>query len=180
MLEELLRFVRKGFARVAELSPTRLNLSWITEQVAVGGAFHMSEIPRLEALGIRGVVDCRKEASDDAEALGRRGIAYLRLPTPDAHALTQAALDAGVQWVLDCIERGEKVYVHCGHGVGRAPLLGCSVLVAQGRSFSDALAEVKARRWQASPNEEQVGALREFARRSSETAQGAPPPVRTS
>ncbi|HEY3115945.1 MAG TPA: dual specificity protein phosphatase [Chloroflexota bacterium] len=163
VVDEGLRFVRKGFARVAELAPTRLNFSWITSDLAVGGAFHKRDGERLHKMGIGAVVDCREEASDDERELARFGIAFLRLPTPDATTLTQDSLTQGVSWVRDQLESGRKVYIHCTHGVGRAPELGACVLVTQGYDAEDALELVKARRWQASPNAEQIEGLVRFA-----------------
>jgi len=163
--EEALRFTRKGFARVLEFAPTKLNFSWITDELAVGGAFRRSDIPKLGRIGVSAVVDCRAEACDDEEALRRQGMDFLWLPAPDTHELSQSSLDAGVEWATDQIQRGRRVYVHCLHGVGRGPLLGACVLVSSGYSAVDALQLIKARRWQASPNEEQVEALVTFARR---------------
>lgn len=165
LLEGILRFGRKGFARVAEFTPSRLNFSWINEQLAIGGAFRTADIRSLDGLGITAVVDCREEASDDEAELARHGIKFLRLPTPDAHELSQESLDTGVDWIRDRLDEGDKVYVHCFHGVGRAPLLGSCVLVSQGESAPEALKIVKSRRWQASPNEEQLGALLKFWQR---------------
>jgi len=56
------------------------------------------------------------------------------------------------------------------HGVGRSPLLACCVLVADGQSASDALTLMKRRRWEASPNEEQLAALQLFANRRLDRA----------
>jgi protein-tyrosine phosphatase len=170
-VEEVLRFLRKGFARFAELSPTQLNLSWVTDDLAVGGAVHTRHIPRLKAMGIQAVVDCREEATDDEVALARNGIDFLRLPTPDAHTLAQADLDRGVSWVKERLARGEKVYVHCSHGVGRGPLLAACFLVSEGYSPVNALQIVRTRRWQASPNEEQVDGLVTYAERRKATAE---------
>jgi hypothetical protein len=173
--EDVLRFGRKGFARIAELSPTRLNLSWITPNMALGGAFHTRDIQRLREMGITAVVDCRDEASDDELALARNGVDFLRLPTIDATSLSQDSLDRGVEWVRRQIVRGAKVYIHCSHGVGRAPELGASVLFAEGHSAADALAMVRAKRWQASPNEEQVLGLLEYANRHRAGKHAFPP-----
>jgi protein-tyrosine phosphatase len=164
-VEEFLRLARKGFARIAELSPTRMNLSWITPSLAVGGRIHTRDIPRLAELGITAVIDCREEASDDELAMARNGIDFLRLPTPDAHTLTQDSLDRGVVWVRERMVQGGRVYVHCSHGVGRAPELGACVLVADGYLPGRALELICARRWQALPNEEQVLGLVTFADR---------------
>jgi Dual specificity phosphatase, catalytic domain len=163
--DDVLRFGRKGFARIAELSPTRLNLSWITPNLALGGAIHTRDIPRLRQLGITAVVDCREEASDDELALARNGIDFLRLPTIDATSLSQDSLDRGVEWVRGQMMRGARIYIHCSHGVGRAPELGACVLFTEGHTAADALAIVRAKRWQASPNEEQVLGLLEYAQR---------------
>lgn len=162
---ELFRFVRKGFARVYELFPSKLNLSWVDEDLAVGGAYPRRHITRLRRMGIGAVVDCREEASDDANALALQGIEFLRLPTPDAHELSQENLERGATWVRQQLEKGKKVFIHCHHGVGRAPLLASCVLVTEGLSAQDALHRVKSRRWQASPNGEQLEALVTFAQR---------------
>lgn len=167
LAENLLRFIRKGFARVVEFAPTKLNLSWVTDDLAVGGAFRSPDIPRLRRLGIRSVVDCREEASDDEIQLTANGISYLRLPTPDAHELRQEDLAGGVRWIEERLAAGDKVYVHCLHGVGRAPLLAACLLVSKGASAEGALRLVKARRWQASPNEEQLEALLTYAKNAS-------------
>jgi hypothetical protein len=171
VFEEVLRFVRKGFARFLEFSPTQLNFSWVTDDLAVGGAIHTRDIPRLRGMGIDAVVDCREEASDDEVALARNGIDFLRLPTPDAHTLTQSDLDRGVSWVKERMARGDKVYIHCSHGVGRGPLLASCFLVSEGYSAIDALHIVRTRRWQASPNEEQVEGLVTYAERRKAVTQ---------
>ena len=158
-------FAKKGVARVLEFAPTKLNFSWITDNLAVGGAFHTSDIPKLRAMGVDAVVDCRAEARDDEEALHRHGIEFLWLPAPDTHELSQRSLDVGVEWVQERMHEGKRVYVHCLHGVGRGPLLGACSLVASGYSAPQALSLVKKRRWQANPNEEQMEALVTYARR---------------
>jgi len=165
LVEEALRFGRKGFARIAEFAPTRMNFSWITDDLAIGGAFHDRDIPKLKARGITAVVDCREEAMDSEDGLAAHGIKLLHLPAPDAHEIDQSAIDQGVEWVKGELAGGGKVYVHCLHGVGRGPLLGCCVLIDQGRSAANALQLVKTRRWQASPNEEQVCAIWTWAER---------------
>ncbi len=137
--------------------------------MAVGGTFHTRDIPRLRRLGVRAVVDCREEAADDQAALARNNIAYLQLPTPDKHELSQKSLDQGVAWVREKLAGGGKVYIHCHHGVGRAPLLASCVLVADGLTAQSALHLVKSHRWQASPNAEQIEALVTFAERTAAT-----------
>jgi hypothetical protein len=167
LIEESLRFGRKGFARIVELTPSRLNFSWITEQLAVGGVIPPRHYWRLRQRGIGAVVDCRAEDCDDEHALRSHGIELLHLPAPDTREIDQASIDRGVVWVAERIERNVSVYVHCLHGVGRGPLLGCCVLIAAGHTPSEALRRIKTGRWQASPNEEQLRAVWTWAERRS-------------
>jgi hypothetical protein len=172
----------RGVARVLELLTKvhlggDLNYSDITPELAVGGAFRTHDIPRLQARGVTAVVDCRSEAEDDAAALERAGISFLHLPTPDHFALSDSQLYSGVDWVLGHLAEGGRAYLHCEHGVGRGPLMGCAVLIAQGLTASEALHLVKSRRWQAMPNDRQLAALVEFEQswRKRVSARPVPP-----
>jgi protein tyrosine phosphatase (PTP) superfamily phosphohydrolase (DUF442 family) len=106
------QFLVKALARIRELRPQNLNLSWITDSLAVGGSFRPRDVRRLRAQGVTAVLDLREEASDDAELLTRHGIQFLRLPTPDAHPPSQPDFERGVEWVLDQQAAGNKVFVH--------------------------------------------------------------------
>jgi hypothetical protein len=106
------QFLVKALARIRELRPHNLNLSWVTDSLAVGGAFRPSDVRRLRAQGVTAILDLREEASDDVELLSRHGIAFLRLPTPDAHPPSQSDFERGVEWVLDQQAIGNKVFVH--------------------------------------------------------------------
>ncbi len=142
--------------------PDQLNLSWITDQLAVGGRIHPQDVKALARLGVTHVVDTRAEYVDDRQALARVGIELLHLPTPDTQPLSREQLLEGARWVNERIQRGGRVLVHCEHGVGRSALLACAVLVYGGMHARDALALVQQRRWQAAPNHKQVERLREF------------------
>jgi protein tyrosine phosphatase (PTP) superfamily phosphohydrolase (DUF442 family) len=144
--------------------PDRLNMSWVTRQLAVGGRIHPEDIPRLAATGVTRVVDTRAEHRDDEAALAAHSIGLLYLPTPDTYPLTVAQLEQGTTWILDQIAHGERVLVHCEHGVGRSVLLVAAALVAGGMSAHDAIHLVQRRRWQAAPNHRQMVRLQEFER----------------
>lgn len=154
-----------AIARLRELRPQVLNLDWITDSLAIGGAYRPQDVKRLRALGIGAIVDLRAEACDDRALLARHGIELLHLPTPDLHPPSQADLDRGVAWVLDQQARGRKVFVHCMHGAGRAPTFGAAVLVACGYRAVDAMRLIRARRWQTVPNARQLDGLREYEQR---------------
>ena len=156
----------RGVARVLEYS-TRLhrkslNLSRITDQLVVGGRVPPWAYPRLKAMGVTAVIDLREEAKDDEAALAKLGIELLYLPATDRYAASQDQLRRGVEWAMERIERGGQVYAHCKHGVGRGPLMGLAILVAQGETSSSALRLLRSRRWQAAPNDRQLAALLEF------------------
>ena len=142
----------------------KLNLDWVTPQLAVGGRFPIEAAEHLaRQLGIRHVVDLRVEACDDEHLLREHGMTLLHLPTVDLRAVSEPMLDEGVRWVTKHLERGHKVYIHCAHGVGRSALLALCVLVAEGDSPLEALKRAKRARWQVSPSPEQLEAFMSWA-----------------
>lgn len=142
--------------------PDQLNMSWITDHLAVGGRIRPEDIKALARVGITHVVDTRSEHRDDEEALAKEHIEFLYLPIADSQALTLEQMLAGAKWVNERIEQGGRVLIHCEHGVGRSALLACAVLVYEGMDAHDALQLVQQKRWQAAPNHRQVVRLREF------------------
>lgn len=144
--------------------PDRLNLSWITPQLAVGGRVHPDDVAHLAKTGVRAVVDTRSEMCDDQEALANEGIDLLYLPTPDTYPLSVEQLCQGAGWVNREIAEGKNVLIHCEHGVGRSVLLTAAALVAGGMSAHDAMNLIKRKRWQAAPNHRQMVRLQEFER----------------
>ncbi|HEY7984074.1 MAG TPA: dual specificity protein phosphatase [Ktedonobacterales bacterium] len=150
--------------RVGLPLPDRLNMSWITPQLAVGGRIHPEDIARLAKLGVTRVVDTRSEHCDDRAALAAHGIELLYLPTPDTFPLTLEQLAEGTEWIVAQIAAGERVLVHCEHGVGRSVLLTAAALVTGGMSAEDAIRLVQSGRWQAAPNHLQMLRLQEFER----------------
>ena len=143
--------------------PDRLNMSWITSELAVGGRVLPQDIHRLAASGVTRVVDTRSEYQDDAESMAREGIELLYLPAPDTYPLTVDQLRKGASWVSQQIKSGQRVLIHCEHGVGRSVLLAASSLVAMGMSPHQALQLIQSKRWQAAPNHRQMLRLQEFA-----------------
>jgi predicted protein tyrosine phosphatase len=139
---------------------------WLTKQLALGARFPMERAGHLADLhGITAVVDLRAEACDDEAALNAAGIELLHLPTPDLEPATHDHLERGVAFVRERLDRGDKVLVHCQHGIGRSALLALCVLVDQGWQPLDALAHAKDRRAVVSPSQSQydgwAGWLRE-------------------
>ena len=142
--------------------PDKLNMSWVTDQLALGGRIRPADIRALARTGITHVVDTRSEYCDDAEALAKEHIELLHLPTADTKPLTTEQMMQGAKWVHQRMEQGGRVLIHCEHGVGRSALLTCAVLVYDGMHAQDALLLVQQKRWQAAPNHKQIERLREF------------------
>jgi hypothetical protein len=155
-----------------------LDLDWVTPALAVGGRFPAEAAEYLATdLGVRHVVDLRVEACDDERVLHEHGVELLHLPTQDACGISLTMLDEGVAWVTEKLERGQKVYIHCEHGIGRSALLGVCVLVALGEAPLDALSRAKGARRKVSPSPEQLEAFRAWlsARRARGGGHGAVP-----
>jgi protein-tyrosine phosphatase len=154
--------------------PDRLDLSWVTSSLAVGGRPRLEDIPLLARKGISRVVDTRAEYKDDEAALNQHGIQLLYLPTPDTYPLSIDQLIEGADWVLRQIQERQKVLIHCEHGVGRSVLLTCATLVRDGYSPDQAIRLVQSKRWQASPNHRQIKRLHEFEEALRAHAQNQP------
>lgn len=142
--------------------PDTLNMSWVTDHLAVGGRIRPEDIKALSDVGVTCVVDTRSEYCDDKDALAREHIELLYLPTPDTYPLTVEQLMEGAKWANEQINHGGRVLIHCEHGVGRSVLLTCATLVYGGMNGHDALQLVQMKRWQAAPNQRQVERLKDF------------------
>lgn len=142
--------------------PDQLNMSWVTEHLAVGGRVRPEDIPALAQAGVTHVIDTRSEYCDDTEALARQHIQLLYLPTRDTHPLSVEQLTEGAKWACEQMHQGGRVLIHCEHGVGRSVLLTCATLVYSGMNAHEALVLTQQKRWQAAPNGRQVERLREF------------------
>ena len=90
-----LRLVARFHEYASDLSRGQLNISWITESLAVGGSYRARDIRKLAEMGVGAVIDVREEASDDEGALARHGIVLLRLPVADRYALSMEQLRRG-------------------------------------------------------------------------------------
>ena len=133
--------------------------SWITDELAVGGHVpgeRTAELVREHR--IAAVVDLRAEARDDEHVLRHHGIAFLHLPTPDTLGVTLPMLLDGVEFANLYLDAGNRVLIHCEHGIGRSALLALCVLVDRGMHPLAALALAKDRRAEVSPSPEQFEA----------------------
>jgi predicted protein tyrosine phosphatase len=148
----------RGIAKVTGIPPLRF--SQVTEQLFVGPQYDDKGKAHLEAHGITAGVNLRVEF-DDAE-YGLSLTHYCHLPTIDDDAPTQDHLNQGVHFIRQRIEAGDKVYIHCAGGIGRAPTMAAAYLITTGASVNEALTAIRAVRPFISPTSPQIRALQEF------------------
>jgi protein-tyrosine phosphatase len=136
-----------------------LDLTWVTETLAIGGSFAPTQTAALvRDHRVAAVIDVRGESCDDARLLARHRIEFLHLPTIDFAPVTPASLRRGVAFAGDHITAGRRVLIHCARGIGRSAVLALSVLVEHGHAPIDALALAKDRRACVSPSPAQYEA----------------------
>lgn len=140
-------------------------LSWILEDLALGGALPAGAAAELAQGGIGAVVDLTLDDRGAAEECAACGVEFLHLPTEDLCAVQQDMLDRGVAFARRAADEQRKLLVHCEHGIGRAPLVALCILVDRGRSPLAALTLAKAARERVSPSPAQYEAWAAWLRR---------------
>lgn len=166
----LLRFIDQAYRKIG--GAPLWTLSQVTPQLFLGGQHHRRGWRAMQARGITAIVNLRETKFSDA-AKGIGGERHLHLATVDNTPPTVADLMRGAALIGDEIQRGGKVYIHCGVGVGRAPTMTAAFLMTTGLSAEEALRQIKKTRPFVHLTDEQRDALDEFARR---WPAGHPPP----
>jgi len=86
----------------------------------------------------------------------------LWLPTLNNGVPTFEQIEEGVAFITEKVKAGEKVYIHCRFGCGRAPTLVVAYLISTGMSPEDAMHKVYENRPIAHLNKDQEEVVREF------------------
>ena len=125
-----------------------MDMTWITDRLAVGGGIwteeKMSEVARS---GITHIIDMQMEF-DDTELAEPYGIRVLWNPVDDDfRPKPPEVFQRGVEFALETLdEPGAKLYIHCAAGVHRAPMMSLAVLCALGWKLEHAQKVLQARR----------------------------------
>lgn len=135
--------------------------SEITPQLLVGPQFRLRGKRALERKGVHASVNMREEFDDHARDLDLD--AYCFLPTTDDFAPSMAHLFQGVNFIQREIAAGNKVYIHCGGGIGRAPTMAAAYFISQGDSKEQALDRIRTVRPFINLSPEQARQLERFA-----------------
>lgn len=75
---------------------------------------------RLHSMGVRGVINMCLEYEGPKQSYDNLGIMQLRLPTTDHYESSPSQLKDAVKFIELHQKKGQKVYVHCKAGHGRA------------------------------------------------------------
>ncbi len=140
-----------------------LRFSRVTPQLYVGPQYRKPGLQHLHKNGINAVVNMRIEHDDLPHGLAPD--LYCYLPTIDDDAPTIEHLEEGVNFIHNAIRAGEKVYIHCGAGVGRAPTMAAAYLMSTGLNLDAALETIKKVRPFIFITPPQMGVLRKWANR---------------
>ncbi|HMN60188.1 MAG TPA: dual specificity protein phosphatase [Anaerolinea sp.] len=145
-----------------------LRFSEVTPQLYVGPQYRKNGLDYLKSQGIQAVVNLRIE-KDDAK-LGLAPANYCYLPTVDDEAPSPEHLEQGLRFIAGMISRGERVYIHCGAGVGRAPTMAAAYLISTGMSLDQALGAIRKVRPFIFITPPQMQALAKFEKQAAEKA----------
>lgn len=143
---------------MAKHSPLTFEYSKITPQIFIGTnqccQMHFAE--SLLKKGLRADISLEQKRLDTPFGVDY----YLWLPVKDHQPPTPKQMEIGVEFIDKLVKLGEKIYVHCEHGHGRAPTLVAAYLASrQNMSITEALAFIKKRRPRSHPNRRQINAI---------------------
>ena len=141
-----------------------MDLTWVTDQIAVGGGIWREQnMIEVVARGITHIIDMQIEF-DDTRLAEPYGVKVLWNHTEDDFQPKPAELfQRGVEFAMHALQDSDaKVFIHCAAGVHRAPMMALAVLRAQGWSLIDAVKEIEEKRDVADFADVYVRSVQEF------------------
>src|SRR5271165_2073069 len=125
-----------------------MDMSWITERIALGGGiWNARNMEELAQAGVTHVLNMQIEFDD--RPLGEPyGVRVLWNPTDDDFLPKPAELlKRGVDFARAAMdEPGSRLYIHCAAGVHRAPMMALAVLCALEWEMEAAMTLIETRR----------------------------------
>lgn len=143
-----------------------LDLTWITERIAVGGGIWVEErMVELADHGVTHVIDMQIEFDDTplGEAVG---VEVLWNPVDDDFETKPPEVFArGVQFATEALRDPDaKIFIHCAAGVHRAPMMALALLRAQGIELDEAKQMIQTKRYVVDFAEVYVQSVENFVR----------------
>lgn len=151
-----------------------MDMTWVTERIAVGGAIwsdvNMQEVARS---GVTHIIDMQIEF-DDTELARPYGVEVLWNGTDDDFQPKPPELfQRGVEFARAALDVDEtKVYIHCAAGVHRAAMMALALLGSLGWEIDDAMELIQGRRPVVDFADVYVHSVKNFLRRQ-ELSRGA-------
>ena len=140
--------VARRSVRVAASHGMGMDITWLTDRIAVGGGIWTADnMAKVARAGITHIIDMQIEFDDTPLAI-EHGIEVLWNPTDDDFEPKPASLfERGVKFAEAALEGTDaKVFIHCAAGVHRAPMMALAVLASMGWNLEDAMQLIEGRR----------------------------------
>lgn len=126
-----------------------MDITWITDRIAVGGGIWTDEkMGEVARRGVTHIIDMQIEFDDTALA-EPYGIEVLWNPADDDFRPKSPSLfRRGVEFAVHALDDDPeaKVFIHCAAGIHRAPMMTLAVLGALGWKPMDAMRVIETRR----------------------------------
>lgn len=124
-----------------QFDPRHTDVSFLTPDLAVGGMVHPDEIADLRALGITHVLSVnwpdRPEYPEVIASFQHLNLAILDDALPKPIEWFQAGID-----FANTLAPGDKLLVHCGHGINRSPAMAYAILRSRGVTDAETVVTV--------------------------------------
>lgn len=97
----------------------------------------------LKKKGVTTVINWRREDDSEKKMVEDLGLKYYYIPITPAHPPSEKQVEEFLQIIEDVQNKGEKLYHHCLHGVGRCFTMNAVYLIAKGMPSEEAIKEGK-------------------------------------
>jgi protein-tyrosine phosphatase len=127
-----------------------MDITWITDQIALGGGIWNEEkMEKVAHLGVTHIIDMQIEF-DDTPLAEPYDVKVLWLAVDDDFLPKPPRIfELGVGFAQEALQENEtnKVFIHCAAGVHRAPMMTLAILRVLGWSLKDARNMILQRRY---------------------------------
>jgi len=140
--------VARRSVRVAASHGMGMDITWLTDRIAVGGGIWTADnMAKVARAGITHIIDMQIEF-DDTPLGEAHGIEVLWNPTDDDFEAKPAWLfQRGVDFAeVALVGTDGKLFIHCAAGVHRAPMMALAILGSMGWNLQDAMELIQGRR----------------------------------
>lgn len=95
----------------------------------------------LKKKGVTTVINWRKEDDSERRIVEDLGLRYYYIPITPAHPPGEEQVEKFLEIIEEVKNKGEKLYHHCHHGVGRCFTMNAAYLITQGMPAEQAIEE---------------------------------------